>query len=76
MLERKDLLGLIDVSKEEITEILDLAHSFKNRIKNGEKKIPHLDGETVTNVIRYTVYAGEAKKKFLAGSRKQEETLA
>ena len=48
MLNRKDLLGLIDVSAPEITEILDLAHEFKNRIKNGEKKMSHLEGKTVT----------------------------
>ena len=48
MLKRKDLLGLIDASESEITEILDLAQSFKNRIKNGEKKMNNLDGKTVT----------------------------
>ncbi|MBR1975166.1 MAG: aspartate carbamoyltransferase catalytic subunit [Clostridia bacterium] len=48
MLKRKDLLGLIDISAEEITEILDLAQEFKNRIKRGEKKMNHLDGKTVT----------------------------
>ena len=48
MLERKDLLGLIDASKEEITEILDLAQEFKNRIKKGEKKMSYLDGKTAT----------------------------
>ena len=48
MLNRKDLLGLIDASAEEITEILDLAHEFKNRIKNGEKKMSHLEGKTAT----------------------------
>ncbi len=48
MLKRKDLLGLIDVSASEITEILDLAEEYKTRIKNGEKKIPRLDGKTVT----------------------------
>ena len=48
MLKRKDLLGLIDASKEEITEILDLAQDFKNRIKRGEKKMNYLDGKTVT----------------------------
>ena len=36
MLKRKDLLGLIDASASEITEILDLAQEFKNRIKKGE----------------------------------------
>ena len=48
MLKRKDLLGLINASAEEITEILDLAQDFKNRIKRGEKKMNHLDGKTVT----------------------------
>ena len=48
MLERKDLLGLIDASKEEITEILDLAQDFKNRIKRGEKKMSYLEGKTAT----------------------------
>ncbi|MBQ8658906.1 MAG: aspartate carbamoyltransferase catalytic subunit [Clostridia bacterium] len=48
MLNRKDLLGLIDASKEEITEILDLAEEFKQRIKRGEKKLDRLSGKTVT----------------------------
>ncbi len=48
MLKRKDLLGLIDASAAEITEILDLAQEFKNRVKNGEKKMGYLDGKTVT----------------------------
>ena len=48
MLKRKDLLGLIDASASEITEILDLAQEYKNRIRAGEKKIPHLAGKTVT----------------------------
>ncbi|MBO5457976.1 MAG: aspartate carbamoyltransferase catalytic subunit [Clostridia bacterium] len=48
MLNRKDLLGLIDVSADEITEILDLAEEFKNRIRKGEKKFTHLESKTVT----------------------------
>ncbi|MBR4942648.1 MAG: aspartate carbamoyltransferase catalytic subunit [Clostridia bacterium] len=48
MLKRKDLLGLIDASASEITEILDLAQEYKNRIRAGEKKIAHWDGKTVT----------------------------
>ena len=48
MLKRKDLLGLIDASAEEITEILDLAQEFKNRVKRGEKKMSYLEGKTVT----------------------------
>ena len=48
MLKRKDWLGLIDASAEELTEILDLAEEYKNRIKRGEKKMSYLDGKTVT----------------------------
>ena len=48
MLNRKDLLGLIDASEAEITAILDLAHSFKERIKKGEKKFSYLEGKTAT----------------------------
>ncbi|MBQ2768422.1 MAG: aspartate carbamoyltransferase catalytic subunit [Clostridia bacterium] len=48
MLERKDLLGLIDATAEEITAILDLAQQYKNRIKQGEKKMSYLEGKTVT----------------------------
>ncbi len=48
MLKRKDLLGLIDASKEEIEEILTLAHEYKTGIQNGEKKYAVLTGKTVT----------------------------
>ncbi len=48
MLKRKDLLGLIDASKSEITEILDLAKRYKDGIKQGEKKHAVLQGKTVT----------------------------
>ncbi len=48
MIKRKDLLGLIDASKEEIAEILALAHDYKQRIQRGEKKLSVLEGKTVT----------------------------
>ena len=48
MLNRKDLLGLIDASASEITEILDLAQNFKDRIKRGEKQFSCLEGKTAT----------------------------
>ena len=48
MLKRKDLLGLIDATESEITEILDLAQDFKNRIKRGEKNMSLLEGKTAT----------------------------
>ncbi len=48
MLKRKDLLGLIDASKEEIQEILELAHRYKQGILKGEKKHSVLKEKTVT----------------------------
>ena len=48
MLKRKDLLGLIDVTKEELTEILDTAAVMKKHLKAGEKQLPYLKGKTAT----------------------------
>ena len=48
MLNRKDLLGLIDMSAAEISEILDLAQGLKIRLKGGDKKMSLLAGKTVT----------------------------
>ena len=48
MLKRKDMLGLIDASEEEISEILALAAQMKQRILSGENKFSYLEGKTVT----------------------------
>lgn len=48
MLNRKDMLGLIDVSAEEIYEILDVAEEMKQRVKAGDKKLSYLSGCTAT----------------------------
>ena len=48
MLKRKDLLGLIDATKEEITEILDVAADMKRHLKEGDKNLPYLKGKTAT----------------------------
>lgn len=48
MLRRKDLLGLYDLSAEEITEILDTAENMKRLLRQGIKKLPHLQGKTAT----------------------------
>ena len=48
MLKRKDLLGLIDATKEEITEILDVADRMKRHLKAGEKNLSYLKGKTAT----------------------------
>ena len=66
MLNRKDLLGLIDASEAEITEILDLAHSFKERIKKGEI-VDALDPEIFAEVTECPEYpmAVEFRDKML-----------
>ncbi len=51
MLKRKDLLGIKDLSAEEINLILDTAASFKDVIKRDIKKVPTLRGRTVVNLF-------------------------
>jgi aspartate carbamoyltransferase catalytic subunit len=46
---RKDLLGLRDISREEIELILDTAASFKEISTRPIKKVPTLRGRTVVN---------------------------
>ncbi len=48
---RKDLLGLEDLSGEEIRLILDTAYSFKEVLKRPIKKVPSLRGKTVANLF-------------------------
>jgi len=48
---RKDLLGLRDVSREEITEILDTAERFRSVSERRIKKVPTLRGRTVVTVF-------------------------
>ena len=48
MLKRKDLLGLIDLTAEELTEILDVASQMKQNLKSGNKNLPYLKGKTAT----------------------------
>lgn len=48
MLQRKDLIGLIDVTKEELTELLDVAAEMKKHLKAGEKNLSYLKGKTAT----------------------------
>ena len=49
--QRKDLLGLEELSKEEIELILDTASSFKEVSKRDIKKVPVLRGKTVVNLF-------------------------
>lgn len=48
---RKDLLGLKDLSAQEIKNILETAKSMKTLVKNPKKKTPHLQGKTVVNLF-------------------------
>lgn len=46
---RKDLLGIRELSVEEINTILDTAHTFKEVSARSIKKVPTLRGKTVIN---------------------------
>lgn len=48
---RRDLLGLQDLSAEEILTILDQAAEFKSMAARGEKKIGALNGTVVANLF-------------------------
>jgi len=50
-LQRKDLLGIQNLSVEEITLILDTAESFKEVSGRDIKKVPTLRGKTVVNLF-------------------------
>ena len=50
-LKSKDLIGLNDVTKEEITEILDAAQSMKEYLKQNVKKMPQLQGRSVVTLF-------------------------
>jgi len=49
--KRKDLLGIEDMSREEIEAILDTAESFKDVSLREIKKVPTLRGVTVVNLF-------------------------
>lgn len=51
MLNSKDLLGIKELSLEEITLILDTAAGFKDILKRDIKKVPALRGKTTVNLF-------------------------
>lgn len=51
MLQSKDLLGIKELSTEEIKLILDTAFGFKDVLKRDIKKVPTLRGRTVVNLF-------------------------
>lgn len=50
-MKRKDLLGLRDVSRDEILEILETASRFREVSKRRIKKVPTLRGRTVVTLF-------------------------
>ena len=48
---RKDILGLYDLSAEEIDEILTTGLSMKKLLRQNIKKLPHLQGKSVTTLF-------------------------
>jgi aspartate carbamoyltransferase catalytic subunit len=51
MLNRKDLLGIKELSKDEINLILDTAAGFKDVLGRDIKKVPTLRGKTAVNLF-------------------------
>lgn len=51
MLKHKDILGLYDLSAEEIDEILTVGESMKKLLRQNIKKLPHLQGKSVTTLF-------------------------
>lgn len=51
MLNKKDLLGIKELSQEEITLILDTAAGFKDVLGRDIKKVPALRGKTTVNLF-------------------------
>ncbi|RME66538.1 MAG: aspartate carbamoyltransferase catalytic subunit, partial [Nitrospirae bacterium] len=50
-MKRKDLLGIKDLTKEEIEEVLTTAEGFSDVLKRDIKKVPTLRGKTVVNLF-------------------------
>ncbi|MEZ4357653.1 MAG: aspartate carbamoyltransferase catalytic subunit [Eubacteriales bacterium] len=71
-LSSKDLLGLKDLSKEEIVLILDTATTMKGLLKGNAKKMPHLQGKSIITLFyensTRTKTSFELAGKFLGAS--------
>ncbi len=51
MLKHKDVLGLYELDAEEIDEILTVGMSMKKLLRQNIKKLPHLQGKSVTTLF-------------------------
>ena len=50
-IKRKDLLGLDGGSREEISEILDMAMTMRQIVRSSNKKTPHLQGKSIVTLF-------------------------
>lgn len=55
-------------------KLIDTRHGHEITVEFDRPTALQIDGETVKSVLKYTVYAGEAKKKFLESLKEKEET--
>lgn len=72
---RKDLLGLEDLSREEILHILDTARGFREVLDRPIKKVPSLRGVTICNAF----YEPSTRTRFsfeLAAKRLSADTIS
>lgn len=74
MLDRKDLLGLEGVGREEILEILDTAKGFVDIPQRTVKKVPALRGFTVVNAF-YEVSTRTRTSFEIAAKRLSADTI-
>lgn len=51
MFDKKDILGIKELSAEEMLEILDQAEEMKRVVESGNRKISHLSGKTVITLF-------------------------
>lgn len=71
-LKNKDLLGLKEITQEEINEILQTATVMKQIIKKNNKKTPHLQGKTIITLFyensTRTRLSFELAAKYMSGN--------
>ena len=74
ILERKDILGIKELSKDEILLILDTADSFIEISTREIKKVPTLRGKTVINLF-YEASTRTRTSFEIAGKRLSADTI-
>ncbi|MCX7816277.1 MAG: aspartate carbamoyltransferase catalytic subunit [Syntrophales bacterium] len=74
MLQRKDILGIRELSKEEINLILDTAESFIEVSTREIKKVPTLRGKTIINLF-YEPSTRTRTSFEIAGKRLSADTI-